>query len=62
MKKAALFVLMITCMATLAQSQVLIALLVGDKLNSDKFELGLNLAGNFQNFTGIRRGPRTGFP
>jgi hypothetical protein len=53
MKKAALFVLMITCMATLAQSQVLIALLVGDKLNSDKFELGLNLAGNFQNFTGM---------
>lgn len=53
MKKAALFALMITCLATLAQSQVLIALLVGDKLNSDKFEMGINLAGNWQNLTGL---------
>jgi len=53
MKKFALFIILLTCAASLAHSQVLIALLVGDKLNSDKFELGVNLVGNWQNFTGM---------
>jgi hypothetical protein len=61
MKKFALFIILLTCAASLAHSQVLIALLVGDKLNSDKFELGLNLVGNWQNFTGME-GPRAGSP
>jgi len=52
MKKTALFVLMLTLTASLAHSQVLIALLFGDKLNSDSFQLGIQLAGNFQNVTG----------
>ncbi len=52
MKKTALFVLMLTLTASLAHSQVLIALLFGDKLNSDRFQLGIQLAGNFQNVTG----------
>ncbi len=52
MKKVAVFILLIAFAAPLAHSQVLIALLVGDKLNSDKFELGIRLAGNWQNFMG----------
>jgi hypothetical protein len=52
MKRSALFVLMLTLTASLAHSQVLIALLFGDKLNSDRFQLGIQLAGNFQNVTG----------
>jgi hypothetical protein len=52
MKKTALFVLMLTLTASLAHSQVLIALLFGDKLNSDRFQLGIQLAGNLQNVTG----------
>jgi len=51
-KKTAVFILLITFAACMAHSQVLIALLVGDKLNSDKFELGIRLAGNWQNLTG----------
>ncbi len=52
MKRTALFVLMLALTASLAHSQVLIALLFGDKLNSDRFQLGIQLAGNFQNVTG----------
>ncbi len=52
MKKTILFILMIIFAVNMAHSQVLIALLVGDKLNSDKFELGIRLAGNWQNFMG----------
>ena len=52
MKKAAVFVLMISFAASLAHSQVLIALLFGDKLTSEKFELGIRLAGNWDNVTG----------
>ena len=61
MKKTALFVLMLTLTASLAHSQVLIALLFGDKLNSDRFQLGIQLAGNLQNVTGWD-GPATGSP
>jgi hypothetical protein len=52
MKKAAAFILMMACLAGFAHSQVLIALLIGDKLNSDKFELGINLVGNWQTVNG----------
>jgi hypothetical protein len=52
-KKTVLFVFLMTALSAWAHSQVLIALLVGDKLNSDKFELGLQLAGNWQNLTGL---------
>lgn len=52
MKKSAVFILMFVFAASLAHSQVLIALLFGDKLNSDRFQLGIQLAGNFQNVTG----------
>ncbi len=54
MKRIALFVLMITFAATLGHSQVLIALLFGDKLTSEKFELGIRLAGNWQDLTGLQ--------
>ena len=53
MKRMAVFVVLLTLAATWAHSQVLIALLVGDKLDSDKFELGVRLAGNWQSLTGI---------
>lgn len=53
MKKAVVFMLLFVCAASLAHSQVLIALLLGDKLDSDKFELGVRLAGNWQGLTGI---------
>ncbi len=52
MKKTASFILMFTFVASLAHSQVLIALLFGDKLTTDKFELGIRLAGNWDNVTG----------
>jgi len=52
LKKTAFFILMFTFAATLAHSQVLIALLFGDKLSSEKFQLGINLVGNWQNVTG----------
>jgi hypothetical protein len=51
-KKLAVFILMIAWATTLGHSQVLIALLFGDKLSSDKFQLGIALAGNWQNLTG----------
>ncbi len=54
MKKAVVFALLFVWAATLAHSQVLIALLLGDKLNSDKFELGVRLAGNFQSLANIK--------
>lgn len=41
MKKSALLILFITCLSVQAHSQVLISLLLGDKLNSDKLEFGL---------------------
>jgi Outer membrane protein beta-barrel domain len=53
MKKCALFVLILTFAATLGHSQVLIALLFGDKLTSEKFELGIRLAGNWQDLSGL---------
>jgi len=52
MKKTAVFILMVIMAANLAHSQVLIALLFGDKLSTDKFQLGIRLAGNLENFTG----------
>ena len=52
MKRTAVFILLLTFAAGLAHSQVLIALLFGDKLSSDKFELGIRLAGNWDNVTG----------
>lgn len=52
MKRASVFILMLTLAASLAHSQVLIALLFGDKLSTDKFQLGIRLAGNWENFTG----------
>lgn len=53
MKKTALFFLLLMLSANLAHSQVLIALLLGDKLNSDKFEMGIRLAGNWGGLTGM---------
>jgi len=52
MKKVAVFILLIAFAAPLAHSQVLIALLFGDKLSTDRFQLGIRLAGNWQNFMG----------
>jgi hypothetical protein len=53
MKKIAVFILLVAFAAPPAHSQVLIALLFGDKLTSDKFELGVRLAGNWQNLMGL---------
>jgi hypothetical protein len=52
MKKTAFFLLLFTVASSLAHSQVLIALLFGDKITSEKFELGIRLAGNWDNVTG----------
>jgi hypothetical protein len=46
----------------MAQSQVLISLLLGDKLNSGKMKFGLDLGANFSNITNINPSKiRTGF-
>jgi len=39
---------------SVTQSQVLIGLLFGDKLNNEKLEFGLNLSGNFSQLTDVK--------
>lgn len=54
-KKIALL-LLLTFTAYTSQSQVLISLLLGDKLNSDKIEFGLDLGVNYAKMSGFESG------
>ena len=51
MKKVILLFLMIVLLIPTARSQVLIALLFGDKLNTPNIEFGLNVGGNMTTLT-----------
>lgn len=52
MKKSLLIIVFILS-SSLAKSQILISLLLGDKLNSDKFEYGLDGGLNFSTLKGV---------
>jgi len=52
--RKAFIVLPFVLMATLAHGQVLISLLLGDKLNSGKIEFGLDGGINFSNIRGLK--------
>ena len=51
--KKLLFFIGIVFISTTAQSQILITLLFGDKLNSDRMEFGLEGGLNFSNISGF---------
>ena len=51
MKKILLFILLAGLSFSTARSQVLIALVFGDKLNTPNIEFGLNVGGNFSTLT-----------
>ena len=53
MKKFAMIILILFASSQVAQSQILLSILFGDKLNSDKLEFGLNGGLNFSNIRGI---------
>ncbi len=53
MTKKILVVIVLFFMAYEAQSQVLISLILGDKLNSDELEFGLEGGGNFSMISGM---------
>ncbi|HSY62520.1 MAG TPA: hypothetical protein VK796_11620, partial [Cytophaga sp.] len=52
--KKSIFILLISLFAYQAQSQVLISLLLGDKLNSDKVEFGLEGGANFSHIYSLQ--------
>jgi hypothetical protein len=51
--KKNLIVLLILCLSYQAHSQVLISLLLGDKLNSDKIDFGLEAGSNWSSMSGF---------
>ena len=53
MRKITLIVLFLTMAVSTAQSQVLLSLLFGDKLNSDKLEFGMSAGFNHSTIRGI---------
>ena len=53
MKKSIIVAFFVLFLVNMANAQVLIAILFGDKLSSEKFELGIRLAGNFAGLTNI---------
>lgn len=53
MKKSIVVAFFVLFLVNMANAQVLIAILFGDKLSSEKFELGIRLAGNFAGLTNI---------
>jgi hypothetical protein len=53
MKKSIVVAFFVLFLVNMANAQVLIAILFGDKLSSEKFELGIRLAGNFADLTNI---------
>ncbi len=53
MKRAFLILILSSLFFPTASSQVLITLIFGDKLNSDKLEFGLEGGGNFSKITGM---------
>ena len=60
MKKFILIVSMFLC-SYASHSQVLISLLLGDKLNSDKLEFGLETGVNFEKIEGFESTDRKAF-
>ncbi len=46
-KKLGIIIILLVFSVSAAQSQILISLLFGDKLNNEKLEFGLNVSGNF---------------
>ena len=52
--KKSIFILLISLCAYQAHSQVLISLLLGDKLNSEKVEFGLEGGANFSHISGLQ--------
>jgi len=54
-KKTIAFILLLFA-AQMGQSQVLISLLLGDKLNSDKIEFGLDMGYNYSKMSGFKSG------
>ncbi|WP_018344769.1 porin family protein [Cytophaga aurantiaca] len=52
--KKSIFILLISLFAYQAHSQVLISLLLGDKLNSDKIEFGLEGGANFSHISSLQ--------
>lgn len=53
MKKLLLSAMLLLATYGVVQSQVLIAILFGDKLNSEKLEFGLDLGANITKVTGL---------
>jgi len=53
MKKSIVVAFFVLFLVNMANAQVLIAILFGDKLASEKFELGIRLVGNFAGLTNI---------
>jgi hypothetical protein len=53
MKKSIIVVFFVLFLVNLANAQVLIAILFGDKLSSEKIEMGIRLAENFASLTNI---------
>ncbi|MCK4556981.1 MAG: PorT family protein [Candidatus Aminicenantes bacterium] len=51
MKKTIVIAIFVLFLVNMANAQVLIALLFGDKLTSEKFEMGIRIAENFSNMT-----------
>jgi len=51
MKKTIVIAIFVLFLVNMANAQVLIALLFGDKLSSEKFEMGVRIAENFSNLT-----------
>jgi hypothetical protein len=52
-KKTLLIAILVLCTAQVANSQALLVLLFGDKLSTDKFQLGINASGTLTNLSGI---------
>ncbi|MCF6359172.1 MAG: PorT family protein [Cyclobacteriaceae bacterium] len=62
MTKKSIALLLLVFVTHIVKSQVLISLLLGDKLNSDKIEFGLDLGYNYSKMTGFESGtPTTAF-
>lgn len=59
MKKAA-GILLLVCLCNATQAQILIAILFGDKLNSDKLEFGLVVSPGLTDISGIGGSYKTG--
>lgn len=51
MKKTLVFAIFVLFLVNMANAQVLIGILFGDKLTSEKFEMGFRIAENFSNLT-----------